>query len=109
MANVKTLRYVRVAGNTVGLSELQAGETIAFADVESHNHSGVYEPADATILKDADIGVTVQAYDATILNAADIGVTVQAYAEVVAYEPPDNLFTVLGEPLVSSDGYQITR
>lgn len=29
-----------------------------------HNHSGVYEPADATILKDADIGVSVQAYDA---------------------------------------------
>ena len=38
-----------------------------------------YEPADATILKDADIGVTVQAYDGTILNAADIGVSVQAY------------------------------
>lgn len=28
-----------------------------------HSHSGVYEPADATILKDADIGSTVQAYD----------------------------------------------
>jgi len=41
--------------------------------------TGVYEPADATILKDADIGVTVQAYDATYLVDADIGVTVQAY------------------------------
>ena len=30
----------------------------------SHNHTGVYEPADATIVKDADIGVTVQGYDA---------------------------------------------
>lgn len=29
----------------------------------SHNHSGVYEPADGTILKEADIGVTVQAYN----------------------------------------------
>lgn len=29
-----------------------------------HNHGGVYEPADATILKDADIGSTVQAHDA---------------------------------------------
>lgn len=53
------------------------------------------EPADATILKDADIGVTVQAagsyltpsdisvsvqaYDATLLNDADIGVTVQGF------------------------------
>ena len=30
----------------------------------SHNHTGTYEPADATIVKDADIGSTVQAYDA---------------------------------------------
>jgi hypothetical protein len=29
-----------------------------------HNHSGVYEPADATILKDADLGGSVQPYDA---------------------------------------------
>lgn len=29
----------------------------------AHVHAGVYEPADATILKDADIGSTVQAYD----------------------------------------------
>lgn len=28
-----------------------------------HIHSGVYEPVDSTILKDADIGSTVQAYD----------------------------------------------
>lgn len=38
----------------------------------SHNHSGVYEPADATIVKDADIGVTVQAYNSnlTAINQA---------------------------------------
>jgi len=44
-----------------------------------HNHTGTYEPADATILKDADIGVNVEAYDATILKDADIGVNVEAY------------------------------
>lgn len=38
-----------------------------------------YEPADATILKDADIGVTVQGYDATTLKSAAIGTTIQAY------------------------------
>ena len=38
----------------------------------SHDHSGVYEPADATILKDADIGVTVQAYDADLTSWAGI-------------------------------------
>lgn len=31
----------------------------------AHNHTGVYEPADATILKDADIGVTVAAQSHT--------------------------------------------
>lgn len=37
------------------------------------------EDADATILKDSDIGVTVEARDATILRDSDIGVTVQGY------------------------------
>lgn len=41
--------------------------TVAAGD---HNHSGVYEPADATILKEADIGVTVQAYNANIPTVA---------------------------------------
>jgi hypothetical protein len=40
---------------------------------------GSYETADSTILKDADIGVNVEAYDATILKDADIGVNVEAY------------------------------
>lgn len=31
---------------------------------QAHTHSGVYEPADATILKSAAIGVSVQGYDA---------------------------------------------
>ena len=35
---------------------------------EDHTHTGTYEPADTTILKDADIGVTVQAYDANIVS-----------------------------------------
>ena len=38
-----------------------------------------FESADTTILKDADIGVNVQAYDSTIVVDADIGTTVQAY------------------------------
>lgn len=40
------------------------------------------EPADATILKDADIGVNVQAYDATILVDADIGVNIASQVDV---------------------------
>jgi hypothetical protein len=37
-----------------------------------HLHTGVYEPADATILKDADIGVTVMAYSASNALTTDI-------------------------------------
>jgi len=41
----------------------------------AHNHAGVYEPADATILKDADIGVNVQAYNANLVTYATNGNT----------------------------------
>ena len=53
-----------------------SGTTVALGD---HTHTGVYEPADATIVKDADIGSTVLAYSATVVYDADIGSTVQAY------------------------------
>lgn len=36
--------------------------------IGDHLHTGVYEPADATILKDADIGVTVQARSSVLDN-----------------------------------------
>jgi hypothetical protein len=42
----------------------------------AHTHTGVYEPADATILKDADIGVTVAAqshnHDASAITSGTI-------------------------------------
>lgn len=42
-----------------------------------HNHTGIYEPADVTILKDADIGVSVQAYNAdTVIDALYSHITV---------------------------------
>lgn len=42
----------------------------------SHNHAGVYEPADATILKDADIGVSVasQGHNHTGTYAPALGI-----------------------------------
>lgn len=43
--------------------------------IGNHTHTGVYEPADATILKDADIGVTVQAYDADLGQIAALSGT----------------------------------
>lgn len=44
-----------------GLGDVAAG---------NHTHAGVYEPADATILKSAAIGSTVQAYDADLAAVA---------------------------------------
>lgn len=56
-----------------------------------HNHSGTYEPADATILKDADIGSTVQAYDANLevlatayTRAAELSPATLALAEIAS-------------------------
>lgn len=42
---------------------LDVGTTTGTVAAGDHLHTGVYEPADSTILKDADLGVTVQAYD----------------------------------------------
>jgi len=53
------IAYDTTAGKYINQTAAEAGLATG-----SHNHSGTYEPADATIVKDADIGVTVQAYDA---------------------------------------------
>lgn len=49
-----------------------------------HTHPGVYEPADATILKDADIGVTVAAFSHThaLDDASDVDLTGRAPGDV---------------------------
>ncbi len=41
----------------------------------NHTHPGVYEPADATILKSAAIGSTVQGYDADLAAVAGLSTT----------------------------------
>jgi hypothetical protein len=64
-----------------------------------------YEPADATILKSGNIGVTVQGYDANTLKSGDIGVTVQGYdVNTAKYDHVTSNFTgnlqVSGSPVV---------
>lgn len=51
------------------------------------------EPADNTILKDADIGVSIEAHDATILKGGDIGSSVQAYDVDTAKTDVQQTFT----------------
>ena len=64
----------------------------------THNHTGVYEPADATILKDADIGVTVQGYSA---NTTIAGNTFNGVSQLVQTDG-------LGK-LPAIDGSQLTN
>ena len=80
--------YIALNDNNATMADWQILLTPTDAVVSVNSQTGAVvlgyadvgaEPADATILKDADIGVNVQAYDATILVDADIGVSVQAY------------------------------
>ena len=99
------------------ISDLQSyltDYTVTEGDVTAHQAAlsitesqisdfGTYEPADATILKDADIGVTVQAYDATIVVDADIGVSVQAYDADTAKTDVAQTFTASQRGTVTAD------
>jgi hypothetical protein len=58
----KTVGFGDAAFKNTGVA---AGQVAA----GNHTHAGVYEPADATILKSASIGVTVQGYDADTLKS----------------------------------------
>lgn len=68
-------------------TEAELDAALAAKASSGHDHTGIYEPADATILKDGDIGISVAAQehthvgvyepvDATILRDADIGVSI---------------------------------
>lgn len=61
--NLSDLTNTATARNNLGLGTAATTAASAYATA-GHNHSGVYEPADATILKSAAIGVSVQGYDA---------------------------------------------
>lgn len=55
-------------------------DALALKSDTSHDHAGVYEPVDATILRDADIGISMQAYDA---NTTIAGNTFNGNSELV--------------------------
>lgn len=75
----QALSTISDAGDSAGLDVGTSSGTVAAGD---HNHTGVYEPADATILKDADIGVSVQAYDADITTVSASQAEMEAGTEV---------------------------
>lgn len=54
---------------------LDVGTTAGTVAAGDHDHAGVYEPADATILKSAAIGVSVQGYDADLAAIAALAKT----------------------------------
>lgn len=69
----------------------------------THNHNGVYEPIDSTILRNSSIGSSVQAYDATILNSSNIGSTVQAYDVDTAKLDAVQTFTAAQRSTITTD------
>ena len=81
-------------GGSTGLNAA-TGRTSLGLGTAATSASTDFETADATILKDADIGSTVQAYDATIMVDADIGVTVQAYDADTTKNDVANTFTAI--------------
>lgn len=64
----------------------------------THNHSGVYEPADATILKSASIGVTVQGYNA---NTTTQGNTFNGANQLVKLDSLGKLPAIDGSALTN--------
>jgi NDP-sugar pyrophosphorylase family protein len=98
LADVTDVTNVTAAGALMD-SEVTNLAAVKSFDPADYQAAGSYETADATILKDADIGVNVMAYDATMLVDADIGVNVLAYdANVVSdatYVATANDFTTV--------------
>jgi len=64
-----------ITGTLSDQTDLQ-GELDGKSDT-THNHTGVYEPADATILKDVDIGITIAAesHTHTLDGLSDVVIT----------------------------------
>lgn len=64
--NLASLASASTARTNLGLGDSavkNVGTGATNVSAGDHTHTGVYEPADATILKSAAIGVTVQGYD----------------------------------------------
>ena len=64
--NTITVDAAPTNGSTNPVQSNGVFDALALKSDTTHNHTGIYEPADATIVKDADIGVTVQPYNANI-------------------------------------------
>lgn len=61
--NLSDLTNAATARNNLGLGTAATTAASDYATA-AHNHTGVYEPANANLLETSDIGVSVQAYDA---------------------------------------------
>ena len=56
------IKTVDGSGSGLDADTLDGNHAAAFS-LADHDHSGIYEPVDSTILRDSDIGITIQSYD----------------------------------------------
>jgi len=82
------------------------GTTTGTLAVGDHTHTGVYEAADATILKDADVGVNIQSYDADTTTA---GNTFNGTSQLVQTDGTGKLPAIDGSQLTNIAGGDITE
>ncbi len=95
------------ARSTLGLGTAATTAATDYATA-GHTHAGVYEPADATILKDADIGVTVAAQGHNHTGTYDpAGTAASAISdhEAAANPHPTYLTQAEGDGLYAASGH----
>ena len=79
---IEALADVTDTVNVTAAGALMDSEVTNLADVKAFDSTD-YEPADTTILKDADIGVNVLAYDANVVSDANYVATANDFTTVL--------------------------
>ena len=99
-ATLDTLNELSAALNDDANFATTVTNELANKSDNTHNHDGTYEPADSTILKDADIGVNVQAYS-LVLSGTTASFTTSDETKLDGIEASANNYTHPASHLIS--------
>ena len=97
-ATVEDDSHNHIIANVDGLQTALDGKSAT-----THTHAGVYEPVDATILRNVNIGSTVQGYSSTLTSWAGINPTVKQDALVSG----TNIKTINGQSILGAGNIEI--